>query len=347
MSNLTYYYSSQLFKYYLSESGYSQSTIRVKVYYLTYFEKFLIENAHSDLRDIKSADITDFMHYLARYRHPERNRPLKVKTRKNILNSVKLLYSSLYRKGRILFNPFQRVDVDLKEVKQIKKTFSVEQINCFLDSIDINSPLGLRDRTIFELIYSSALRRSEAVKIDAEDIDFEEEVILLKKSKFSKDRVVPVNNVALSFLKMYLEGREMKGPVFTGQSGRLTPDYVGQLFNKYLKQSGIKDGSLSCHSIRHSTATHLLEQGADIRYVQELLGHESIETTAIYTHTLYDSLKRTYKTHHPRENKYYCETDRTYLDRINEFRKTLEKQKRIRERDKETKKRHFQKKRLQ
>ncbi|MFW5828044.1 MAG: ArsA-related P-loop ATPase, partial [Alkalispirochaeta sp.] len=94
-----------------------------------------------------------------------------------------------------------------------------------------------------------------------------------KKSKFSKDRVVPVNDVALSFLKLYLKERGGKnGPVFVGQYGRLTPDYVSQLFKKHLKECSMKKyDDVSCHSIRHSTATHLLERGADIRYVQELL----------------------------------------------------------------------------
>ena len=124
----------------------------------------------------------------------------------------------------------------------------------------------------------------------------------------------------------------------------MSADYIGQLFRKYLTDSGIKQKGLSCHSIRHSIATILLEKGVGLRYVQELLGHESIETTVIYTHTLYESLKRTYKSHHPRENKYYCEVDDAYLDKIMLFKSQLQKQKQTCERDRQAKLRYQQKK---
>jgi len=196
----------------------------------------------------------------------------------------------------------------------------------FLDSIDIDSHLGLRDRTVFELMYSSGLRVGDASRLNVEDIDFENRMILIKRSKGGKDRIVPVSKVAMSFLKQHLCGRT-KGALFTGKQGRLRPGAINTRLKKLLKEQNIYREGLSTHSIRYSIATHLLGNGADLRYVQELLGHDSIETTSHYTHDIYENMKRIYKSFHPRENEHYREIDGQYLKRFYAFLKRLTKQK--------------------
>jgi len=143
---------------------------------------------------------------------------------------------------------------------------------------------------------------------------------LIRNSKFGKDRVVPITETAEKFLKRYLAGRSSKSEyVFLSANGRITGSTVGHRFRDLLARHNMKRKNISAHSVRHSTATHLLEHGADVRYVQELLGHESIETTVRYTHTLHESLKRVYRIFHPRENEYFKEVDAEYVKKVEEL----------------------------
>jgi integrase/recombinase XerD len=216
----------------------------------------------------------------------------------------------------------------LPEKQDFKRVIlSVEEITKFLDGIRVDRLLGLRDRAIFELMYSSGLRRREVVNLDVGDVDLERRMVLIRKSKYGKDRIVPVNEVAARFLRKYLEGRtDGSKPLFLGPNGRLSLTGLDALFARHVKQAGIDRPGLSMHSIRHTTATHLLEQGANIRYVQELLGHENIQTTVRYTHALVESMKKIYRSFHPRENAYFKEMMDTYAVKLESF---LEELKRV------------------
>ena len=203
----------------------------------------------------------------------------------------------------------------------------------FLDSVNIFNPAGQMDRNIFELMYSSGLRVSEIVNLNIGDVDLKERILAVRKGKGEKDRFVPFSEVADRFLKKYLSearknflkklNQEYEKIVFLNENGKLKTKYVRDRFNKYLEKLKMKKKGLTLHSIRHTTATHLLEAGADVRYVAELLGHEDIETTVKYTHLKIESLKRIYKSTHPRENKYYDEVDSEYLENINLLREKL------------------------
>ena len=164
------------------------------------------------------------------------------------------------------------------------------------------------------------------ITLDAGDIDFENRMVQIRDSKFGKDRVVPVSKVAIAFLKKYA-GRRSEGAIFRGNRGRLSTGAINKRFKELLKKQGLYREGLSTHSIRHCTATHLLAGGADLRYVQELLGHDSIETTVLYTFELQENLKRIYRSHHPRENGYFKEVDPDYLRKLDTFQRVLEKQK--------------------
>jgi integrase/recombinase XerD len=223
-----------------------------------------------------------------------------------------------------------------------------EEVNKFLESIDETATVGLRDKTIFELMYSSGLRAGEVKKIKVDEIDNKNGLLFIRQGKWYKDRIVPVTDVALYYIKKYIKAAGTKrGYIFKGKYGHISSAYINQLFHKWLKKTGITRKGLSCHSLRHSIATHLLENGVDIRYVQELLGHESIQTTVLYTYSLFESLKKIYKTYHPRENEYYREVDREYRKRLITFEKVLIKQKHRRETDRKTKQRWLEKKRRQ
>ena len=284
------------------------------------------------MREVKTAHIIEFIDYSRSYVSERTGAELKSSSLQMLIASVKLLFNALYHEEQILTNPAREIVIKDKSNDSFKAYFTVLQMNRFLDAIDIEKPYGLRDRAIFELVYSSALRVSEVSKLDMTDIDFTERMLMVRQSKFSKDRVVPVSLSACSFLSSYCSGRRT-GPVFlSSQKGRLGPAGIEKRFHIYVKRSGITTPGLSVHSIRHSCATHLIEAGADIRYVQELLGHESVETTVIYTRMMGDSIKRSYRSHHPRDNDLYLEVDESYKARLFEFKTELEKQKRIRDR---------------
>jgi len=186
---------------------------------------------------------------------------------------------------------------------------SAEDLGRLFDAPAADKPMGLRDRAILETMYSAGLRVSEVVGLDDGDLDFAA-AILRVRGKGRKERLSPVGSYATRALERWLkvrrlapsseQGNRSPVPVFVNKSGRrLTTRSVGRMLEKYLKLTGL-DRRTTPHSLRHSFATHLLDRGADIRSVQELLGHKSLVTTQIYTHVSTATLREVYERAHPR-----------------------------------------------
>jgi site-specific recombinase XerD len=209
-----------------------------------------------------------------------------------------------------------------------KAIFTQPEMMQFLSSIPRDTAVGQRDKTIFDLMYSSGLRSGEITRLVIADIDLAERILLIRQSKFAKDRVVALTKHSARQLARYLQNRKSEQElVFPGRDGAgLSVSAIRKRFMHYLKRSGIQDRGQSPHSIRHSTATHLLENGADLRYVQELLGHESIQTTVGYTHQSHVHLRKMYKSFHPRENNLFAEVDTEYRSDIAKFEFVLQRQ---------------------
>ncbi len=193
-----------------------------------------------------------------------------------------------------------------KAVKALPKVLSVEQVDAFLDSIDTDTPLGIRDRALFELIYSCGLRISEACSLLVSNVHFDQQMILVF-GKGSKERFVPFGEVAKKWLKKWLEVRNdfvknLQTPtVFVNYKGKpLSRKGVWKNFQKIEALSGV---TAKVHTLRHSFATHLLSGGADLRSVQELLGHSDLATTQIYTHLTDTELKDYHKEFFPGHNQ--------------------------------------------
>lgn len=224
------------------------------------------------------------------------------------------LFKYLVNRGHLLLNPFLNLEINFEVNKKIRRVMNKNEINYFLDSIDIDSVIKIRDRAIFETLYLTGMRSGELCKLKLCDINFDEKEIIILDGKGGKDRIVPLGYICEKFIRLWLTsarsnflGTTDKDFVFLGMYGKkLTTSAVNCRFKLYLKESDIK-GEYVVHSLRHSCATHLLENGADLRYVQELLGHSSIETTVQYTNLAIDSLKKIYRKYHPRENNLYHE----------------------------------------
>ena len=171
---------------------------------------------------------------------------------------------------------------------------------------DVKPPLGLRDRAIMETIYSSGIRRQEAVNLDVYDLDVIRGILRIRHGKGNKDRVVPIGDRALAWVQKYqaqvrptLVVDHQEAALFLGSEGeRLTGPHLGKVVRNYIKQAEIGKAG-SCHLFRHSMATGMLENGADIRYIQMILGHASLETTQIYTQVSINKLKEIHKATHP------------------------------------------------
>lgn len=306
-------YTQAVFKEYLLNSGYKENTVQTKLAVIKPFFEYLNKIQSNDLRDATTETIKDYIKNLNEIKTKKKDNLLMKNTKLGMITCVKLLFKSLYVSNLILSNPAQSISIYTKGKEKQKEIFTQQEMNKFLDSIDIFKNYGLRDRSIFELMYSSGLRISEVSNLNINDIDFDNRMVILHLAKFSKDRIVPVSKTAMIFLKEYLEARKDKKepqhhfasekvldkPAFLGNTGRITKAGIRKRFTKLLKESGLYKEDLTPHSIRHSCCTHLLENGADLRYVQELLGHKSIVTTADYTHLFFESLKRVYKTFHP------------------------------------------------
>ncbi len=182
-----------------------------------------------------------------------------------------------------------------------------DEIGQLLSAPDNVTSMGLRDRAILESIYAAGLRVSEVVGLNDGDLDYEDQILTVR-GKGRKERLSPIGRYAIEAIRAYLPTRQLsmksnlgrQSPLFVNRFGnRLTTRSVGRMLEKYINQCGL-DGRTSPHTLRHSFATHLLDRGADIRSVQELLGHKSLVTTQIYTHVSTANLRDVYLKAHPR-----------------------------------------------
>lgn len=313
---------------YLKTCSYTSSTVARIMTNLKPFVKFIEEYGPCDMRDVGREDLELYLRRLGGKTSSRTGRPLKKGYVACLRQAVNILFRSLYHYGLVMTNPMQEVGSPGGMKQGIKKSFEKQEMAGFLDSIQVNTNLGLRDRAMFELLYSSGLRVGELSNLDLGDVNLETRMLHVRCAKWGKDRFVPINEVAGRFLESYIGTRTRpEAPVFLGHRGRIGVQGIRKRFQKHLTTAGLSNKGFTVHAIRHSVAIHLLSNGADLRYVQDLLGHDSIETTVLYTNELQDNLKRIYKQYHPRENAWYKEVDDAYRDRIQRFKARLERQK--------------------
>lgn len=216
------------------------------------------------------------------------------------LASLRAFYRYWRRQGEIAVNPVLGVSTPKGE-RRLPRLLDAQAVLALLAAPRNDTPLGLRDRAVLEMFYSTGMRLSELTGLKPADIDFRSALVRVL-GKRRKERILPVGEPALAALRAYFAvcpcapGRA----VFrNARGGPLTPRSVERLVDQYIRQVGARRG-LSPHSLRHSFATHLLDNGADLRSVQELLGHANLKTTQIYTHVTSERLKAEYRKAHPR-----------------------------------------------
>jgi integrase/recombinase XerC len=224
------------------------------------------------------------------------------------LSAVRSFLHFLERKGLSTGNPAADISTP-KQGKYIPTYLPVDEMFRLLEGPDGEKPLGSRDRAILEVLYSCGIRVSELAGLDLSSIDFDQRLVRVL-GKGNKERIIPIGRKALGTVENYMEatrslrrkaqGDIQDGPLFMNfRGGRLTTRSIGRIIKKYGRQCGLMT-EISPHSLRHSFATHLLDGGADLRSVQELLGHASLSSTQKYTHVSLDRLMEVYDKAHPR-----------------------------------------------
>ncbi len=288
-------YVREFLDYLSVEKGLSENTLEAYTRDLETYRGYMESGNIAKWEDVKRSHIMDFL-------IAEKKRGLEAASIARRLVAVKVFHRFLL-KERYLKEDVTSVIESPRLWKRLPQFLSLMEMDAFLKLI-ASSKVQLRDRALLELLYATGMRVSELVNLQTGDLNFEGAFVRCK-GKGSKERLVPVGRRALQLCKAYIEKDRSKikspaGELFLGRGGRkLNRIGVWQMIKKYAKAAGIQK-EITPHTFRHSFATHLLERGADLRVVQELLGHSDISTTQIYTHVSRDRLKSVHAKYHPR-----------------------------------------------
>ena len=288
------------YRYYMKlERGMSPNTVAS---YSSDIEKFLSSFEEKSISEISSEDIT-------RHLSGVNKKGLSGRSQARLMSALKSFFKWTVLEGERKDNPCDKIDSP-KLGRYLPSVLSIEEVEAILDSIDLKSPTGPRDRAILEVLYGCGLRVSEAAGLLISRVWLDEGFVSIV-GKGDKERLVPLGEVAADCIKNYLEGGtraipaspEYEDYLFLSKLGRpLSRVSIFNLVKNQAMAAGIQK-EISPHTFRHSFATHLIENGAALRIVQEMLGHESILTTEIYTHVETSMWQSAILDHHPRKNR--------------------------------------------
>ncbi|MFZ6771358.1 site-specific tyrosine recombinase XerD [Undibacterium sp. SXout7W] len=279
------------------EDGLAKNTIEAYRRDMRLFAQWWHARSSMHLLQVAHQDISDYI--------AARHADSKSSSANRRLSVLKRFYLMACQRQQISQNPCERIK-SAKASVRIPKTLSETQVEALLSSPDVNTPLGLRDKTMLELLYACGLRVTELVQLGSLDVGLNEGVLRVT-GKGDKTRLIPFGEIARQWLERYLRearaeilGSQLDDALFvTARGGAMTRQMFWVIIKKYALQAGI-GAQLSPHTLRHAFATHLLNHGADLRVVQLLLGHADISTTQIYTHVAKERLKQLHAQHHPR-----------------------------------------------
>ncbi|WP_339062586.1 site-specific tyrosine recombinase XerD [Tepidibacillus marianensis] len=288
----------QFIHYLMVEKGLAQNTLDSYRRDLISYFKFLKSYEGISIEETNRSHIIAYLLSL-------KNNGRATTTISRNLASIRAFYQYLLRDRIIAKDPSQNLESP-KIDKRLPKVLSVEQVESLLNMPDSKTPSGMRDRAMLELLYATGIRVSELVSLNIDDLNLTMGFVKCF-GKGSKERIVPLGSMAIRSIKIYLDHarmeltkRRVEESLFVNHHGtRLTRQGFWKIIKKYAKQAEIET-QITPHTLRHSFATHLLENGADLRSVQEMLGHADISTTQIYTHITKSRLKEVYSKAHPR-----------------------------------------------
>ena len=295
------------YRSYLEIKNFSPRTIVTQFAAIKLFLQFMEEAKQGNLTTCTTATLHDFQRW--HFYQPTHRGTVRGSAYQNrVLSTVKGLFKFLYEENIIAHNPADALEYAREPQTLPRNILTPAEARKIIETPDVKTALGYRDRTIFEVLYATGIRKLELMNLTVADVNLEEELLRINGGKGAKDRVVPLTAIACSFLESYIKGIR---PKLNGQAPTtrlflslrglpIARNTLGALVEKYARKAKIKK-RVTCHLWRHSCATHLLQRKANLRHVQEILGHRSLATTERYLHLTITELKEAHRKCHPRE----------------------------------------------
>ncbi len=290
----------------LQVRNYSGRTVSDYRYHLRFFVRFLGCQGIDDLQGVTATTLAQFQHWL--FLEPTRRGQARGAVNQNgILAATKSFFRFLHREGHLARDPAAAVAYAREPRTLPRNVLTPQEARRILEAVDITTVLGYRDRTILEVFYATGIRRNELFHLRPADVNLEEGLLRIIAGKGGHDRVVPLGQLAVKFLGTYLKtirpqllGNGQEGALFLSINGRaLNAHTINDLVGKHAERARIKK-RVTCHVWRHSCASHLLKNHANLRHVQDLLGHRSLATTERYLRLTITDLKEAHTRFHPR-----------------------------------------------
>lgn len=313
----SFYPYMQSFLEWTQVKGNSQDTVRRRQAALRRFIHWCDERDLQQPQEITKPILERYQRHLYYYRKSD-GQPLTYGSQHVMLTPIKSFFKWLTKENHILYNPASELELPKKPKRLPRTILSIEDMETILSQPNIEIPTGLRDRAIMELLYSTGIRRMELVHLMLFDIDTRRSTLLVRAGKGGKDRFLPIGERALLWVEKYrhearpelLINHDGSVLFLTDQGQAFRRNALTARIKRYIQQAGL-DVQGSCHLFRHAMATHMLENGADIRFIQAMLGHEDLSTTEVYTHVAINKLQEIHKATHPA--KLQREVDREAL----------------------------------
>ena len=289
----------------LSVRGYSENTVRSRRVYLGFFIAWAYEHGLREPIEVTRPVLERYQRYLFFYRK-KNGEPLTFRSQHTRLVPLRVWFRWMTRQNLILHNPASEIELPRLGRSLPKNIFSAQEVERIMQLCEIEEPIGLRDRALLEVLYSTGMRRLELVRLKLYDLSLDRGLILINQGKGHKDRYVPIGERAIAWLQKYIrEGRPQLAiepddmTVFvTAQGEPFSRNHLSYAVRERIDAAKLgKTGS--CHLFRHTMATLMHENGADIRFIQQMLGHEDLKTTQIYTQVAIRTLQQVHAATHP------------------------------------------------
>lgn len=286
-------------------TGSSKDTIRRRKSALTKFIAWCEERDIQQPQEVTKPILERYQRYLYYYRKSN-GEPLTFSSQHVMLSPLKTFFKWLTRGNFILYNPASELELPKKAKKLPRYIMSIDEVESVINIPNVNEPLGIRDRAILEVLYSTGMRRAELCNLSIYDVDTKRESVWVREGKGGYDRLIPLGVRALKWVEKYrtdirpllLTRGSLNNLFLTDYGEPYRRDFLSGIVKKFMRHAGL-DVVGSCHLFRHACATHMLTNGADIRIIQAILGHRDLSTTEIYTHVSIEQLKEVHRATHP------------------------------------------------
>ena len=286
-------------------TNYSEKTVENRQLYLIYYIQWAEDRGITRPNEVTKPILERYQRFLYHYRKKD-GQPLSFRSQHSRLIPIRAWFKWLTRNNHILYNPASELELPRLERRLPKHVLTIRESETVMRVPNLSEPLGIRDRAILEVLYSTGIRRMEVVNLKLYDIDVDRGTLMVRQGKGKKDRMVPIGQRALGWINKYLT--EVRHTLIldpnditlflTHLGEAFTPNRLTQMVREYVDAADIgKRGS--CHLFRHTMATLMLENGADVRFIQAMLGHAKLETIQIYTQVSIRKLKEIHEATHP------------------------------------------------